>query len=64
VARQGQIVRRLRNADGTMVAKVIGTLGEGIPEQGWAFEGLLALQMHVGQPFRVEFRNVYLKNLP
>jgi len=101
VARQGQVIRRVRNDDGTMVAKVIGSLGEGIPDvinpagewnsfhvvgidnvitvfvngrasamaidddvEGRALEGLLALQMHVGPPFRVEFRNVYLKELP
>jgi hypothetical protein len=29
----------------------------------FAQEGLLALQMHVGAPFRLEFRNVYLKNI-
>jgi hypothetical protein len=29
-----------------------------------ALEGLLGLQMHVGPPFRVEFRNLYLKTLP
>ena len=27
----------------------------------YALEGLLALQMHAGAPFAVEFRNVYLK---
>jgi hypothetical protein len=26
-------------------------------------EGLLGLQMHVGDPFRVEYRNIWLKKL-
>ena len=26
-----------------------------------ALEGVLGLQMHVGDPFRVEFRNIWLK---
>lgn len=26
-----------------------------------SFEGLLGLQMHVGPPMKVEFRNLYLK---
>jgi hypothetical protein len=29
----------------------------------YALEGLLALQMHAGSPFAVEFRNVYLKHI-
>jgi hypothetical protein len=29
----------------------------------YALEGLLALQMHTGSPFRIDFRNIYLKNL-
>jgi hypothetical protein len=29
---------------------------------GRAMEGLLGLQRHVGQPFRVEFKNIYLKD--
>jgi hypothetical protein len=29
----------------------------------YAQEGLLALQMHVGQPFRLEFKNIYVKHL-
>ncbi len=33
------------------------------PAQGYATEGLLAFQMHVGAPFRLEFRNVYVKDL-
>ena len=33
------------------------------PELGFALEGLLALQMHVGDPFRLEFKNIYLKEL-
>ena len=31
--------------------------------QNRALEGLLGLQMHVGPPFRVEFRNIYLKTV-
>ena len=33
------------------------------PELGFALEGLLALQMHVGDPFKLEFKNIYLKEL-
>jgi hypothetical protein len=29
----------------------------------YAQEGLLALQMHAGQPFAIEFKNVYLKDI-
>ena len=101
IARQGQITRRVRDAQGAMSTKVIGTVGDNVAavikpagewnsfhvvaignqitsivngriaamaidddEQGRALEGLLALQMHVGAPFRVEFRNVYVKHLP
>ena len=28
-----------------------------------AREGIIALQMHVGQPFKVEYRNIRLKTL-
>jgi hypothetical protein len=28
-----------------------------------ALEGVLGLQMHVGDPFRVEFRNIWYKRL-
>ena len=31
--------------------------------QGRAMEGLLGLQLHVGKPMKIEFRNIYLKNL-
>ena len=31
--------------------------------QGRAMEGLMGLQMHVGKPMKIEFRNIYLKNL-
>jgi hypothetical protein len=33
------------------------------PSLGYALEGLLALQMHTGAPFRLEFRNVYYKDI-
>jgi len=101
LAEQGRITRITRGADGTVVRKLIGALGDNIPAgikpagewnsyhvigidnqltaivngrvsaividddpQGRMLEGLLALQMHVGQPFRLEFKNVYLKVLP
>jgi hypothetical protein len=100
LARQGQITRRLRDAQGAMSSKLIGTLGDNIdaiikPAREWnsfhiiaqgnqitvvvngrvsaividedatgrAMEGLLGLQMHVGPPFRVDFKNIYLKEL-
>jgi hypothetical protein len=31
--------------------------------QGRAMEGLMGLQMHAGKPMKIEFRNIYLKNL-
>jgi hypothetical protein len=31
--------------------------------QGRAMEGLMGLQMHVGKPMKIEFRNIYLKKL-
>ncbi len=31
--------------------------------QGRAMEGLIGLQMHVGKPMKIEFRNIFLKNL-
>jgi hypothetical protein len=33
------------------------------PAQGYALEGLLGLQMHVGAPFKLEFRNIYYKDI-
>lgn len=33
------------------------------PAQGYALEGLLGLQMHIGAPFRLEFRNIYYKDI-
>ena len=100
LARQGQVTRRIRAADGSAAATLLGTLGPEImpaikPAGEWntfhvigrgnqltvivngrvsaitvdddaqarSLEGLLALQMHTGNPFRVEFRNVYLKEL-
>jgi hypothetical protein len=99
LAMQGQITRRLRDAQSNASSKLIGTLGENIPAvikpaSEWnsyhiigkgnqltvvingrvsaitidedaasrAMEGLLGLQMHVGQPFRIEFKNIYLKD--
>ena len=35
----------------------------GNPEQARLQSGLLALQMHTGAPFRIQFRNVFLKKL-
>ena len=100
LARQGQITRRTRGADGTATATLVGSLGGDIlaairPAGEWntfhvigrgnqltvlvngrvsamtidddpeerSLQGLLALQMHAGNPFRVEFRNVYLKEI-
>jgi hypothetical protein len=31
--------------------------------QGRSLEGLLGLQMHVGKPMKLEFRNILLKKL-
>jgi hypothetical protein len=31
--------------------------------KGRSMKGLLGFQIHVGEPMRIEFRNVYLKNL-
>ena len=101
LARQGQITRRVRDAQGNPSTKLIGTLGDNIPAsikaagdwnsfhivgvdnqitvavngrvsaividddaEGRSLEGLLALQMHVGAPFRVEFRDIFVKHLP
>jgi hypothetical protein len=33
-------------------------------EKGRKLEGLIGFQIHVGPPMKVEFRNIYLKNLP
>ena len=56
------------SAGGGMVTAVVNGRVSAIviddDAQGRMMEGLLALQMHVGQPFRLEFKNIYLKVLP
>jgi hypothetical protein len=46
--------------NGRMVAMLVDDNRSGAQ---YARDGLLALQMHAGQPFSVEFRNVYLKEI-
>ncbi len=46
--------------NGRMCAVMID---DNVTSPSYALEGLLALQMHVGAPFRIDFRNIYLKNL-
>ena len=46
--------------NGRMVAMLVDDNRSGAQ---YAQDGLLALQMHAGQPFSVEFRNVYLKEI-
>jgi hypothetical protein len=46
--------------NGRMVAMLVDDNRSGAQ---YARDGLLALQMHAGQPFSVEFKNVYLKEI-
>jgi len=32
-------------------------------DSGGVMKGLIGVQLHVGAPMKVEFRNIYLKNL-
>ena len=43
--------------------RIINMLIDDEPEKR-AMEGLLGLQIHQGPPMQVEFKNIYLKNLP
>jgi len=55
IARGNQIIAIVNDRMSAMVIDEDAT--------GRALEGLLGLQMHVGQPFRVEFKNIYFKEL-
>ena len=51
---------RLRHwIDGVLVVDVID-----LDEDGRALEGLLAVQVHVGPPMKIEFKDIYLMRLP
>jgi hypothetical protein len=50
----------------TIIQTINGHVMSGLidqDEQGRAMEGLLGLQIHVGQPMNIQFRNVLFKEL-
>jgi 3-keto-disaccharide hydrolase len=53
---RGNVLTHLLN--GQLMAEAIDD-----DDSGRALSGLLGFQMHVGQPMKVEFRNIWLKNL-
>ena len=53
---RGNVLTHLLN--GQLMAEAIDD-----DDSGRALSGLIGFQMHVGQPMKVEFRNIWLKNL-